>query len=275
MSKLTLEKIMRTSFVDIGDTSSDVPFHEYNERIGHLAEADRLRGEDIRGLIEPNRDISGSIDQVAQTALSGTVSGYPEDSPLYLPGYTAVVADSEGDILGVQEKPNDIPKLQEYGPSLMWAMRKIGHERYATSRTGDTGSERLGYTVVSAALTGKVLGDVPYGDRHHVGGSSIALENADLRSFIRLHTGVSGVVATPYFREWVYADARTRLIHDEAGHHFNTWLDGFRGNMFAGSLDSTLGAFVLADVAGHNVTDFTETAIEAIVRRHADGINVH
>ena len=219
---------MQTSFVDIGDTSSDVPFHEYDERIGQLAEADRLRAEDIRELIEQSRDVSGSIDQTAQAALSETISGDLEDLPLYLPGYTAVVADSEGDILGVQEKPNDIPKLKEYGPSLMWAMRKIGHERYASSRTGDTGSERLGYTAVSAALTGKALEDVPYGDRHHIGGASIALENADSRSFTRLYAGVSGVVATPYFREWVYADSRTRQIHDEAGHHFSTWLDGFR-----------------------------------------------
>lgn len=274
MSRLTLEKTMKTSFVDIGDTSSDAPFHEYNERIGRLAENGRLSEQDIRELIASGRDVSETIDQVASTALSEVL--IEEGDRLFLPGYTAVIADEDGELLGVQEKPNDIPKLKSYGPSLMWAMRKIGHERYATSRTGCSASERSGYVAVSKALTGKPFEDVPYGERHHIGGASIEVKNADERSSTRVHAGVSGVVATPEFREWAYADQRTRRIADEAGRHLRTWLDGFYGNMFAGSLDSTLGALILEEVDGYDTKGlFTETALMSIARRHAGGINVH
>lgn len=183
VSRLTLEKTMQTSFVAIGDRSSDKAFHDFNRRIGLLAESGKLRQEDVRELISTDRDVSTVIEGVAKAALSEGL--HDESEGFYLPGYTAVVADESGELLGAQEKPNDIEKLKSYGPSLMWAMRKIGHERYAASRTSDTGSERRGYVVVSTALTGKPLEAVPYGDRHHVGGASVRIENGDIRSSSR------------------------------------------------------------------------------------------
>lgn len=46
--------------------------------------------------------------------------------------------------------------------------------------------------------------------------------------------------------------------------------------MFAGSLDSTLAAFILEGVIGYDTKGlFTETALTSIARRHADGINIH
>jgi hypothetical protein len=177
----------------------------------------------------------------------------------------------------VQEDPNVIPKLQSYGPSLMWAMRKLGHERYATTRTGSTASELLGYSAVNMALNGSHITNISYGNRHHIGGASSWLEQDDLRSNSRLHAGVSGVVATDTFRNHLATvDDRIRQIASEALLNNQEYLDDFTGNMFAGSLDSTLGAFILEEVAGYDTKGlFTETALMSIARRHASGINVH
>lgn len=277
MARLTLEKVMQKSFIDIGDTSSDVAFHEFNESIGKLAEANTLREEDIRELIDPDLDMSDVIDKTAQLALSETITIDTAEVSLYLPGYTAVVVDSRGRILGVKEDPNVIPKLQSYGPSLMWAMRKLGHERYSTTRTGSTASELLGYSAVNVVLNGSHITNISYGNRHHIGGASSWLERDDLRSNTRLHAGVSGVVATDTFRNHLATvDDRIRSIASEALLNNQEYLDDFTGNMFAGSLDSTLGAFILEEVAGYDTKGlFTETALMSIARRHADGINVH
>jgi hypothetical protein len=278
--RLTLEQTMQTSFADIRDPSSDKAFHDYNRRIAYLAENGRLQEEDFRELIAPDQDVSAAIGDVADTALSERFSG----QQLYLPGYSAVVVEENGSIIGVQEKPNDIAKLSSYGPGLMWAMRKIGEERLAAKRTASSASIMPGYAVVGQVLRGKELAEMPYGDRHHVGGATEQLFlhplSSSMRQFehILVHAGVSGVVARPEFQQMAQTNPQTRQIYEQANSHFDTWLDGFDGNMFAGSLDSTLGAFMLSEVVGNPIEGtlaFTKQALRSIVSRHQDGVNVH
>ncbi len=281
MSKLTLEKTMKTSFLEMNDpeaAASKKAFQDYNHRIRLLGETARLEEAAIRELIDPSRDVSDAICSLAGVALSDERRG----KLLYHPGVSSVIVGETGNIMGVYESPNDIPVLTAYGPGLMWALLKVGQERYACCRARSSAAEEEGYKVITEALHGQDMATVPYGQRPHIGGAtaqkSLHPESTSLRKYetVGLHAGVSGVVGTEQLWWLAAFDKELQLAATEAVQR--GYLDGFRGNLFAGSLDSTLGAVMLQSIIDGTTLQpgqYTDLAVQSIKRRVKMGINVH
>ncbi len=262
-----LENIMKTSFVKIGDTTTDAPLHDYLGRISELAKAGDLQAADVRAAVNPTADRWRHIKMVADEAVG---------SKFFEPGYSTVVADEQGRILGVVDKGNDIPKLLEYGPPLQWAMSKIGHERFAATHRAGSANSMPGYKKVSDALKGRPLSEIPYGERHHIGGATLlAREGLRLLSS-ETYAGTTGVIGTHPFKEFAASkEPAIRTIIDEAEADRDVTLDNFDGNLFAGSLDSTLSANILGRLNGTYAPVYSRQAIHDIISRHDHGINVH
>lgn len=284
MEKITLEKVLGASLVEVRDYSSVgiiKPFEEYNRRIRTLGEAGRLSFEEVRSVMDEGLiDHSSIIDLTVNTDL--VYSG-----GLFLPGASAVIANDKGSVVGVYDNLNDDPTLKSYGPGLMWALLKVGQEAFA-SGIGSFGNTQPGYNWVRRGLEdvdeqGELL-DTPYEKRHHIGGASVRTsERLDLPGRGRdrlakatLYCGVSGVLATEQFREGCRADYRLKDIEIEARN--SGALGGFEGNLYAGSLDSTLANRILAKVVGadeHQEEPFSQQAKIDILSRSVAGINVH
>ncbi len=286
MTKLNLEKVMSTSFAEMADPdvrSSRKALLDYNRRIKLLGQTGRLGIEDISELIGGighTPDVSAAIKKTASEALAETHEG----AALYQPGCSAVVVSEGygGTILGAYENLNPDPTLASYGPGLMWAMLKVGQERYATKQAQSSGSVMPGYATVTEALTGKDMLATPHEERHHIGGSSDLrslypeCRNSSMRYYEDevIMAGVSGVLATERFHHL----ARSMPELEGAVEQADTTdvLGGFEGNMFAGSLDSTLATFILVQVVDPRfIGRYTDLALSSIATRHAAGINVH
>jgi hypothetical protein len=262
-----LENIMKTSFVKIEDTSTDAPLHDYLGQIGELAKAGDLQAADVRAAIDPVIDWSRQIEMIADEAVG---------SKFFKPGYSTVVADEQGHLLGVVNKGNNIPKLLEYGPPLQWAMSKIGHERFATTRRAGSANNMPGYKKVSNVLKDRPLSEIPYGERHHIGGATLLAREGLRILSSETYAGTTGVIGTEKFRTFAAdKDAAIRTIIDEAEADREVTLDNFDGNLFAGSLDSTLSASILSRLNGVYTPVYSRQAIKDIISRYDQGVNVH
>lgn len=94
--------------------------------------------------------------------------------------------------------------------------------------------------------------------------------------------GVSGVLHKPDFRKLARQNSVVRAA--ELAARKTNALAGSEGNLFAGSLDSSLGARIVLGLYDNEVLNiaegvgslsFAEMAVEDIAKRHAIGINVH
>lgn len=291
MPKITLERTLETSYRDLGGYHTPIEdaaaaFKDYNRRIKLLGVSGRLQIEDLVELIPEDEgaryNVTEKVRSVADKALA---EKNEKGDELYWPGSSTVIVTGSGRVIAAYDNPNDIPYLNAAGPGLMWALLKVGQERYAAGRTkGVSGGGWMpGYQAVSDALTMKPMAHIPYGQRHHIGGASTkrslypgsdsmrVLETEDL------HAGVSGVVATGALRQRALdIGFELRTIIDQAEKY--DVLDGFAGNLLAGSLDSTLGSLMLVaacDDVPRDPRTFTEFALDAAIHRHKDGINVH
>jgi hypothetical protein len=286
---ITLERTLETSFVAIGEAEQlddrFRAFREYNGRINYLDQQGRLTLDAVRDLTEEWGSENYHIDYMAGRVLGEKHEG----QALYNPGYSAVIVDEYGKVKGAGEDPRQFPEVLKYGSGLKFALLKVGQEKLAVEATGWSTVNIGSYEVVNQALTGKPLDEVPYGGRHHIGGAAALDFVGPKRDRLRLFAGVSGVVATEAFfdmarnypnglREYLVA------IMDEAQAD-PAILGGFKGNMFAGELDSGLGSFMLHIATGYDpythpsgrgvVNHFTPMIVHGIVRAHEDGINVH
>jgi hypothetical protein len=278
MAKLTLEKTMNTSFIEMRD-SSDIKgsikaFQDYNRRI-------KLLGANGRLDMDSTNDISGIITKTARQLLSEKDD---DGQKLYLPGHSAVVVEADGTIVGARSVANDIPYLNRCGDGLMWALLKVGQESFAYAHAHSSASLEAGYRAVSGALTGLPFDVIPFADRQHIGGSTVLKslypnsESMRKLEVVPVFAGVSGVVATPAFRDLAVAKSPEVLPIMHEAYSEPEILDGFEGNMFAGSIDSTLASFILTSVIA-SIPDgerpFTNHAVASILTRHAAGINIH
>lgn len=283
MPRLTLEKTFRTSFVEMADpnpSASTKAFKDFNRRIKHLGSSKGLTATDFRGLMGSweGVDISQQVEEIGREAL-----GEKDEAGFvyFLPGFSALVVSETGLVEGVYDRPNQDPTLSSYGPGLMWAALKIGQEKFAASRIRASSVIGEGYREVSEALTGESdLQKVELAKRHHIGGNSMlhylnpqsssmrALENRVVMA------GVSGVLHAPAFTYRVCEDPDLIEIAREA--RINGALGGFEGNLFAGSLDSTLAGRILTGIYDEPQLDtFTNRAISDVKNRYAQGINPH
>lgn len=285
MARITLEKTLGTSFNEMHDPSleaSKKAFRDYNRRIKLLGQTGRLRSEDVAELINPriSNGESQKMEKAADEALSETDR---RSRRLYMPGFSAVMIQECGYVLGVVEKPNDVPELNSYGPGLMWALLKVGQEKFASVVAKSSGSLGQGYRAVSDALTGKVLEDIPYADRHHIGGSSISRslypDSISMRKFEteKIHVGVSGVIGTPALRAYATMESSQSMAIVQEAERTGA-LAGFAGNLLAGSIDSTLGSVMLLAACDEQLSGrnpYTNLLFESVVSRRDAGINVH
>ena len=279
MAKLTLEKTFSDSFRAVSNPEHATEgFKAFNRRMRFLGKRDdgRISAGSFRELIR-GYDKSEQVAEIGRAALA--------QSDLFLPGFSGIVMVG-GFIEAVHDDPNPDPTLASYGPGLMWASLKLAQERLAITMAGAAGATREGYEVANSALTQKSLEDVPYGDRHHIGGNGLdfyihpdALGLRRLEKAIAI-AGISGVLPKPNFHSLVLGDPNLTKLASEA--HETGALGGFIGNLFAGSIDSTLAAHILLQVYGAGTYNpesinvpLGERVVEDISRRHKAGINVH
>lgn len=288
MSKINLEKIMNSQFLDL-DEGKPNNLKAYQDSLKILAESNMLTFEQVTDLVTPSvglpAEVSDRIEVVAHLALDNEKGGLLDPvskEGIFLPGYSAVVVTESGDIVGVQSKPNQIPKLESYGPGLMWALMKAGHERFARVY-GVESTSKEGYELVGRVLNdGSKPSDLPLAQRQHIGGAGRIGAN-----FMQptLYAGVSGVVLRDpgLMRQLPEEDIATIL--DEAYADREGILDDFDQNLFAGSLDSSLATEILDGIyhpeivqAANNGSDhqrFAYRALRDVIKRRNDGINVH
>lgn len=281
MPKLTLEKTFETSFRDIAYEDREgslAAFNDYNRRIKLLGERGRLGINAFQDLIHPERDRS---DQVAEIGTKALQEKSEQGDGLFELGFSAIV--TTGDYIdAVYDNPNPDPVLNSYGPGLMWAALKIGQERFAKANARSSSTVAEGYRVVNEALTGKpTIKSVPFASRHHIGGNGIAYsaypESSSMRILeeISSHAGVSGVLYRPAFLALALKYEGISGLVDEA--HETDALDGFEGNLFAGSIDSTLAGRILLGLYQPQVAQpaFIDSAVSDILARRERGINIH
>lgn len=281
MPRITLERTLKTSFVDMSYAQKEAPikaFRDYNRRVRLLGETGRLGVEDLLELIDSGQeDRSATMVDVAALALAERSDGVQ----LFEPGSSAVMVAGGGRLIGAYDNPNPDPTLQSYGPGLMWALLKIGQERYAATTVCSSANLAEGYGSVNQALTGKLLEEVAYSERQHIGGSAapryLNPGSTSMRAleYELLFCGVSGILARNEFRSLATEFPYLRHIASEA--HSSGATAGFDGNLYAGSLDSTMASRMLGAVVGDQIceTSFTERALGDIQSRHLSGINVH
>lgn len=283
MARLTLEKTFKTSFVEMGDpdpSASKKAFKDFNRRIKHLGST--------RGLSEGDfRELMGSWtgqDRSLLMAEIGVGSLEEKDEAgfnLFLPGFSALVVSETGLVEGVYDQPNQDPTLSSFGPGLMWAALKVGQEKFTASRLSASSVTGAGYAEASEALTGEPeLRNIQLADRHHIGGNSMLHylnpQSSSMRALEArvVMAGVSGVLYAPAFIYKVCEDPEVLRIAQEG--RVSGALDGFEGNLFAGSLDSTLAGRILVGLYDIPQEDsFADRAISDIKNRHAQGINPH
>lgn len=281
MPKLTLEKTFETSFKDIayeGREGSLAAFKDYNRRIKLLGEGGRLGIDAFRELVHPERDRS---DQLAEIGIKALQERSGQGDELFELGFSAIV--TTGDYIdAVYDNPNPNPVLNSYGPGLMWAALKIGQERFAKANARSSSTTMEGYRVVNEALTGKPsIRSVPFASRHHIGGNGVAYsaypQSSSMRRLEEMssHAGVSGVLYKPAFLATALkCDGIPELV-DEA--HETDALDGFEGNLFAGSIDSTLAGRILLGLYHPQVSQpaFVDSVVNDILARREIGVNIH
>lgn len=283
MARLTLEKTFRTSFVEMGDpepSASKKAFLDFNRRIKHLGSARGLSESDFRELMGSwsGQDRSPLMARIGEEALEEKdEAGFN----LFLPGFSALVVSETGLVEGVYDQPNQDPTLSSFGPGLMWAALKVGQEKFAASRLSASSVTGEGYAEVSRALTGEPdLRNIPLAERHHIGGNSMLhYLNPQSSSMRALETrvvmaGVSGVLYAPAFIYRICEDPDALRIAQEG--RASGALDSFEGNLFAGSLDSTLAGRVLVGLYDIPQEDsFADRAISDVKNRHLQGVNPH
>lgn len=280
MSKLTLEQTFSESFRQISNPEhAQEGFVAFNRRMRYLGKKDdgRISEGAFRELIRDGRDRSEELAEIGRVALAG--------DGLFESGFSGIVMVG-GYIDAVHDDPNPDPTLTSYGPGLMWASLKLAQERLSGTMDRASSVTEVGYRAVNQALTGKSLEDVPYPDRHHIGGSSLDYyidpERHSLRGFelLIVEAGISGVLAKPKFHSLVSGDPQLTRLANEA--HETGALGGFAGNLFAGSVDSSLATHILLNTYGKKSysleeinRSFGERVVNDIIRRHGNGINVH
>lgn len=281
MAKLTLEKTFRTSFTEMGDpdpSASRKAFKDFNRRVKHLGSTRGLSEADFHELMTSGSDRSQQVWEIGKEALGEKDEA---DFDLFMPGFSALVVSETGLVEGVYDRPNQDPVLSSFGPGLMWAALKIGQEKFSASRLRASSVTGAGYRAVSEVLTGESdLQKIPPGDRHHIGGNSMLhYLNPHSSSMRALETrvvmaGVSGVLYAPAFIYKVGEDPYTLRIAQEG--RASGALDGFEGNLFAGSLDSTLAGRILMGIYGAPQEEsFIDRALSDVRNRNAQGINPH
>ena len=250
MTKLSLERVMETTFIELGQTdgSGEVNYESdaskalraYNKQIGLLARTGRLSAEIASDLIEPSFSRVGQIQAAADEILKTTFMYWPPGARrsgmrpdvmrLFEPGISAVLADNEGRILDVYDNPNDNPVLKSYGTGFEY--KKIAQERFAQAHTGSQACWE-GYGAVVKALTGQELDQVPYGERVHIGGASTPDQYLGVSGVLLTSRGLARLEKLPEIAQ-LAQEARTFNYHD-----------GFEGNLFAGSVDSSIANEIL------------------------------
>ncbi len=284
MAKLTLERVMRTSFDEMCNPDPGAArkaFRGYNRQIKLLGITSRLGINDIRELIRPEDDVSNMMAEVAASALAEKDQG----SGLYLLGCTAVAARRDGPnpIMGVHDVANSydgsFPELT--ARRLMLAMWALGEEQYATTVTKGTASLIVGYRAVEEALTGRDFDDTVQEERHLLGGSSGFRSFNPTSTSMRFYEGevvmaaVSDVRPTKQFHDL----ARSMPSLDMVVKQVDAIAEarGYGVNLLAGSLGSTLATLMLEQVVqpGFVSGRFTDRAFASAVARHESGINIH
>lgn len=293
MSRLTIERVLETSYLDMGSTNHKEAVKAlkgYSRQIKLLGE-NACRLEPLKEMIDPVECAQPKIEAAVVDALGVTYVHWPagarragmrpDTAPVFRPGCSAVVLRDTGKVCGVYDTPNNDPRLWAYGSGLMWAMLHVGREKFTISQAGSSACIPEGYQLISRALFGNEVYGLPLGEKHHIGSStrqiSMYPHSTSMRRFETLpfHAGVSGVLLTAGGLEHLLKDSKLRIIADEA--RATNAHDGFDGNIFAGSIDSSLGSYILAsmdETAGH-LDNFSTYATQAIKERHAHGINVH
>jgi hypothetical protein len=281
VAKLTLETTFSDSFRAISSPEHATAiegFKAFNRRMRFLGRQNdgRISLNSFRELIR-GYDKSEEVADVGRAALA--------QSDLFLPGFSGIVM--VGDFIdAVHDDPNPDPTLKSYGPGLMWASLKLAQERLATTVASATGATKEGYEAVNSALAQKPLEDIAYKDRHHIGGNGLDFYiHPDAPSLRRCEkaiaiAGISGVLPKPNFHSLVLGDPNLTKLASEA--HETGVLGGFTGNLFAGSVDSSLAAHILLQLYGTKSyttkeinRPFEERVVNDILRRHDAGINVH
>ncbi len=281
MAKLTLETTFNDSFRAISNPENATAiegFEAFKRRMRFLGKKDdgRISLNSFRELIRRD-DKSERVAEVGRTALA--------QSGLFQPGFSAIVM--VGDFIdAVHDDPNPDPTLNSYGPGLMWASLKLAQERLAATMVNAGSTTTEGYGAVNNALTGERLEDVPFADRHHIGGMGLdfridpgAPGARAFESAIAI-AGVSGVLPKPDFHSLILGNPDLTNLAYEA--HMTNALGGFTGNLFAGSVDSTLATHILLQIYGPGSytskalnTPFEKRVVDDILRRRKAGINVH
>jgi hypothetical protein len=280
VSELNLETVMKDVFPAIAGQETGMEEYKANRTM--------LRWLDTKGRFTPAhvREYVGDfsvmqkrLPSIVQRALGQKLTLNGNEIKIYhrafLPGVSVMVADSHGNVLAAHDRPNDNEQLAAYGNGLMWAAFKLGDEAYAYGKGYTGATTEGGYAEVSKVLLDKEFQELPFKDRHHLGGAT--RDNRFTERGLRkdgqlVYAGVSGVLLEPFALGMIQAsDRELRNIATHARRE--NAHEGFEGNIFAGSIDSAVAGQILDEL----VHDSPLSAIELaqIKDQFAVGINPH
>ncbi|HSH55894.1 MAG TPA: hypothetical protein VK983_03645 [Candidatus Limnocylindrales bacterium] len=280
MSKLSFEKVMADTYPAIATPAGEEAYKAYRSQIKWLDAHERLNASNIMELVDEDSSVQQSLGAAAETVLSGGLrigqNPIRVEGRSFEPGVSIIIAESDGSVHGAYHQPTQNETLLSYGNGLLWAAVKLGDESYAYAHGASTADpqDNSGYNAVCRALAGKDLQDIPFKDRVHLGGSTMDLtkqSDPDIQGPL-LHAGVSGVLLTDQALQAVlHEDDALKLIHQHA--QAEQADDGFSGNIFAGSIDSTIGHLVLGQVTDTSTSSGVDMAVT--IAQFSNGVNVH
>lgn len=272
---LLLENILADTFPAIASPEvGDDALRSYTAQLKALDNLGRLTESHARDAIQYESAIDLRLGEVVREAL---------DQPLrigrqtihaagtaFQPGASVVVIDRHGNMSGVHHQPNQNPQLETYGNQLLWAALQAGRARHGTGKP-----LAKAYSDVSVALFDKQPKDIPFKNRHHLGGAMldgrISPKGHLAKDGELMYSGVSGVLLAEGVR---YITAHDSTLEVIAAHARAEEADeGFEGNIFIGSIDREIAGFVLGKLMHHPV----EAGIDLmpIKEQFAAGINPH
>lgn len=278
MTVLSFGEVMVETYPAIAGPEGEEAYLEYRTKIRELDNLERLTEGDVQELVAGSV-IKDRLPAAVEKTLAGTISLGPTaikvDGRTFEPGASAIIAESGGKIRGVHHQPNDDETLSSYGNGLLWAAMKLGDESYAYANGTSTADmvDTTGYRAVCKVLTGKQFKDVPFKDRPHLGGATLDLTKrpGHGNQGPLLHAGVSGVLLTTPALYAMLNHESLKLLYRHA--QFEGADENFVGNIFAGSIDSSIGSLILQEVC--NMPQPNEVDMAATVSQFIHGVNPH